>query len=39
MCVLSAMGDNIEVVIGMPRSLASNGRLEEFLRYVEMRLG
>ena len=39
MCVLGAMGDNIEVVIGMPRSLASNGRLEEFLRYVEMRLG
>lgn len=36
---VTGLQGQFEVCVGMPRVFASNGRMEEFLRYIETRLG
>ncbi len=38
-CMLSSLDDRSELIIGMPRIYASNGRLEALMRHLEQRLG
>ncbi len=33
-CIMAGVGERVEIVIGMPRVQASNGRLDAFLKFL-----